>query len=162
VDSIHQFYADLAAGGGGLGPPFAASTSFTLGQIVNMETDATASATWSTITIGATGNDLPPANQICVSWRTSIAARRGTGRTFIGPLNTGVAAPDGSILSTVRNNVLTAATGLRSRNLTINGWAVGVWGLQSAGGDRQAPRVLRDITGATVGTSFAVLRSRRD
>jgi hypothetical protein len=162
VDSIHAFYDALILGGGGLGAPFAAGTVFTLGNVTDVATQQLKTPSWTAQTIGATGNDAPPACQVCVAWRTTVAARRGQGRTFLGPLNNGVVETDGSIKAQVRTNVLAAAQALITRNLPDNGWAVGIWGLDVAGGDRKAPRVLRDITGRTVGTQFAVLRSRRD
>lgn len=162
VDSIHTLYADLTAGGHSYGPPFASQTEITLGNVVDVETQELAHPSWEDINTGQGGESLPPANQVVVAWRTTVAARRGSGRTFFGPLNTGTQASDGSVASVVRQNFLEHAQAFVDRNLQDNGWAVGIYGLVIPKKQGGVDKVLRDITGRSVGRSFSVLRSRRD
>jgi hypothetical protein len=118
----------------------------------------------------SSGSFLPQANQIVVSWRTSLRARRGMGRTFIGPLRADQADVDGTPTAGAIGAVQSAANTLVSASLSnAFGWAVGVWGLQNPGSyDAQGrlipgqPHVHRDTTSAKVKDQFAVLRSRRD
>lgn len=102
----------------------------------------------------------PPALAIVVGWRTTSATRRGRGRTFIGPLNSNVMQSDGTPSDTVLNNIRGANDTLIATSQAANGWALGVYGQQSAG--LLEPKVLRDFTGHRVRDTFAVLRSRRD
>jgi hypothetical protein len=162
VDSIHTLYADLVAGGHAYGPPFASGLEIRMGNVVDVATQEMATPTFDALTVPNSGRTLPPANQVVVAWRTTIAARRGSGRTFFGPLNVGTQADDGSIDAVTRQNFLEHAQAFVDRNAQDNGWAVGIWGLDQPGTGPHGPKVLRDIKARTVGRSFAVLRSRRD
>lgn len=166
VDSIHTFYTDLN-GPGGTGSIFAPGTRLTLAQAVEVDSSTPANPTWATVEGAPPGTALPYATQVCVSWRTQVAARRGMGRTFVGPLNHGILQTDGTIADSVLTTIRNAAAGLVGRNDSLNGWAVAIYGLQAegpgAGGVYEGlPRVARDITAYKVRDTFAVLRSRRD
>jgi len=109
----------------------------------------------------------PPHLAICVSWKTSIRARRGRGRSFLGPLTGGQMQSDGTVLDASLTTLTTAATTLVNASLTDNDWALGVWGLENPappgfGGDyNDLPHVIRDFTGFSMQDKFAVMRSRR-
>lgn len=124
-----------------------------------------------TITSAASGSGgyAPFAVQACVSWRTTLRARRGMGRTFIGPLATGTMDTNGTPGSAFMNALNIAASDLVEASDSATGWAIGVWGLESPGVyDQQGrlipgqPHVHRDITSFKIRDQFAVLRSRRD
>lgn len=162
IDELHAFYSGLNTTTGGVAGIFAPGTRFNLESVTNVESDEGAAPTWVEIVSASTDGDLPPICQICVSWKTTSHTRRGSGRTFLGPLNAGVQANDGSISGAHRQRILDAATLLATHNGVDDGWAIGVYGLVAPGGTPLSPHVLRDIIGATVGTQFASLRSRRD
>lgn len=107
-------------------------------------------------------NLTPDVLALVVGWKTSSATRRGRGRTFLGPLETTVLDVDGTPTAGALSQVSTAAQNLVDASTAGGGWAVGIYGLQNAGGGSTAPHVLRDITGFKVRDQFAVLRSRRD
>jgi hypothetical protein len=115
-----------------------------------------------------TESDLPAATQIVVGWRTSLRARRGMGRTFIGPLRSSAAQANGAPSTNLRTAVLDAASALIAAGGDTNGWAFGVWGLEQEWDwevgppPDDVPRVHRDFVSASVKDKFAVLRSRRD
>lgn len=162
VDSIHAFYKEIDTSSRGSHRFWAAGTLFQLGQVVDVDTQEVASARFDPIgTEGGVG-DAPHAAQIVVGWRSTIAARRGQGRTFLGPLAAQTVAADGSIEVNSRNWVLWAAQGLVARNKSDNGWGLGVYGLEAPKKQGGSGRVLRDFTGASVNMQFSVLRSRRD
>lgn len=138
------------------------------GQPIDVDTNEVIdlASPWSTSPSAAPGN-LPPALQLCIKWSTAQHTRRGTGRTFIGPLSSAWLGagglPDATSLTNLRNAVNTLVT--NSKNVT--GGALGVYGYQSAklpAAQRSAgdPRVLRDFQAGTIANKFAVLRSRRD
>lgn len=104
--------------------------------------------------LGGSGNALPDLLQVCVSWRTSAASRRGRGRTFVGPFTVAAMATDGSILPAFRSAVLAEAQALIDASTAANDWAVGVYSREDG--------IIRDIVSATVGTQFSFLSSRRD
>jgi hypothetical protein len=162
VDAIHTFYAALASNAGFTDGIFATGTTFEVGNVVDVETSEPHPVTWTTVTQTTTLADAAPALQICVGWKTTSATRRGTGRTFLGPLNAGCVAADGSMASDRRGTVLTAAQAIVTHNLADDFGAVCIWGLQTKGGTPASPHVGRDITGRKVGNQLAVLRSRRD
>jgi hypothetical protein len=104
---------------------------------------------------------------VCVTWRTTLVARRGTGRTFLGPLAGGSMSADGTPDDTILANVRTRSQALVDASRSDNGYAIGVYGLESPWGGvgpapSDTPRVLRDIIGYRIRDQFAVLRSRRD
>jgi hypothetical protein len=150
--------------------PYCSSASFTLGQVVEVTSSTIGSPTWTTLTNRTIGSVLPPALQVCISWSTTLAARRARGRTFVGPLNTLTQQTDGTPTPTHVAAIQAAADGIATRNQALNGWAVAIWGLQDkqnwplpAGTQPEdLPHVARDITGAKIRDQFAVLRSRRD
>lgn len=162
LDSIRQFYADLDHAGGAGHPFFAPGVRFELGNVVDVQTQEIAPVTIDPVVPITGGGALPHAVQIVVGWRTTLAGRRGQGRTFLGPLGTDCKANNGSILPEWRTALLGAAHALVQRNKSDNGWAVGVYGLQTPAKLGGKARVLRDYTGATVNTEFSTLRSRRD
>lgn len=164
VDAIHAFYTAANSGVDQLSPLFAGGTVISCDEAMNVETQEAVPVSFPEITSAATIGDLPAANQLVVSWRTSLRARRGMGRTFLGPLNMSVVEADGSPNPTILAQVRAAAAGLIDASSGVNDWAVGVWGLETphTGDLPDPPRVLRDFTSYTVADQFAVLRSRRD
>lgn len=97
---------------------------------------------------------LSPLLCICVGWLTSSASRSGRGRTFLGPLTTGVQGPDGTITDTNLAVVRAAATALATASGGFADGAIGVWSPTDG--------LLRDIVGSATRDQFAYLSSRRD
>lgn len=169
VDAIHQFYTTAAFTRSAGGALFANGTSWTLGEVVDVDTQEYRTADWTTLTAASSAKDLPPSVQMVVGWRTSVAARRGRGRTFLGPLSEFASEADGTPSADCLADLRLAANNLVNASLAGNGWSLGVYGYRdafdtSSGNTRPAndPRVLRDVTQASVKDRFAVLRSRRD
>lgn len=139
-----------------------------LGDVVNRDTQEFGPGTWTKITSTNGSGQAPQALQMVISWRTALAARRGMGRTFIGPLGTNVMQSDGSISDTILTEVTGLAQGILNASTSgTNGWSVGVWGLQNKAPSGTTnysalPHVHRDITGFRVRDKFGILRSRRD
>ena len=161
---IRTFYDTIKA-------MYPAGTTLALGDVVDVQTREFQSGTFATIAAGAAGSALPPSNQICVSWRTSLAARRGMGRTFIGPLTVNTLEANGTIAPTWLTTMTTAAQALVDASTGSANGAVAIWGLESPApsvlpGQTQdyaaLPHVARDITGFRIKDKFASLRSRRD
>lgn len=163
LTAIVQFYTSLKS-------YFRPATSVTVGpDIVDRDTLVDASRPAQVVASTGTPNPAPPSLQLCIGWRTSLRARRGMGRTFIGPLSSAQIATDGSPQDTMITAVSSAATALIAASDTANGWGVGVWGLQDKGAYDASgvllpgqPHVHRDFTGFKIRDQFAVLRSRRD
>jgi len=161
VTAIRQFYNSCQA--------YLPTTNvYTLGTVTELGTGREISPTWSSLSGVATGN-IAQALCVVVTWKTSIAARRGRGRTFLGPLATSVQQSDGTIVDAARTGIGTAAAALVSTSLTDGNGAVGVWGYSAAKTPGKANprnpadgRELRDITGYAIRDVFGVLRSRRD
>lgn len=100
------------------------------------------------------GEPLPLAIAMCVSWRTSLATRRGRGRTFLGPVAASTLEDNGTPLASIRAEIVSACADLIGASQDNNLGGIGVWS--------PADQVLRDFIGATVPNEYAVLRSRRD
>lgn len=164
LDALEAFYTAIKT-------QYPTGTVITLGpDIVDRESAEDQSRPQRQVFSGTTSGKAPAAVQVCVSWRTSLRARRGMGRTFIGPLVQDLSSSsDGTPTSTMITAVSTAAQGLLTASDNATGWAVGVWGLESPGsydGNGNLipgqPHVHRDITAFKIRDQFAVLRSRRD
>lgn len=142
------------------------ATTVSLGTVTEEGTAREIVPTFAAVSGSGTGSS-PQALCTVVTWRTTIAARRGRGRTFVGPLSTGTIQSDGTLNDTFRSVLLTAATGLVSSSVGYGNGAVGVWGYSAAktpGVPRNPAdgKVFRDFTGATIRDLFGILRSRRD
>jgi hypothetical protein len=141
-------------------------TTITLGTVSEEGTQREIVPTFSAVTGSGTGSSMQ-ALALVITWRTTVAARRGRGRTFIGPLATATVQADGTPADTFRATMATAAAGLVSSSMAYGNGAIGVWGYAGAKGsgtprDPNDPRVFRDFTGSNVRDLFGVLRSRRD
>jgi len=160
LNAIHTFYTAIKS-------VYPTGTSIALGQVIQLDDQREIPETMPTVT-GTGGTSLAPTGlAITVGWRTSLAARRGRGRTFIGPLQLAAVQTDGTIDNNIRSLVQSAANSLASTSQGAANGAVGVYGLEEkapAGTEDYSvlPRVLRDITGAVIHDKFAHLRSRRD
>lgn len=99
---------------------------------------------------------LPSATQGLVNWRTNdfVDGRRVRGRTFIPGLTEGASGLSGTLTGTSLTTIQTAATAYAD----AAGNPAVVWHRPSAEG----PGSIHNIVTATVGSKFAVLRSRRD
>jgi len=150
---LHTFYGEIA----GVYP--SGTTISQSGEYVEVGTSTPQTiaegAGWS---VAATGgaDPMPAANALMVSWRTSLATRRGRGRTFLGPLVRTLAEPNGTPEEGNRSLVQAKVNALvaTSAAATPGGKALGVWS--------PADAVLRDFISGNVPNRFGVLRSRRD
>lgn len=110
---------------------------------------------------GASADKAPAGLAMVISWRTSLRARRGMGRTFIGPLTRNAIDPTTGLPEADDVNIVAAATDvLLADSQAANGWALGVYGQQNKG--IAEPKVLRDFTSYVISPRFAHLSSRRD
>ena len=112
---------------------------------------------WTVVGLSPAGV-MPPANAICITWKTAavIAGRRVRGRTFLSPLYQGVADTDGTPEASRLAAVEDLANAWTDNGLTDT-FAV-VWHRPVGGSGGTA----EDITSHQVRDKFAVLRSRRD
>ena len=170
VDALHAFYTTLAGDGNASFAILAEGVTAKLGTVVDIATQEEATPTFTPVTSLATTGSVAAPLMICASWRTTLAARRGRGRTFVGPIRGGWNEPDGTPYADAVNAIQTAAQTLVQTSRDGDGWALGVYGQQSmlsgpaiTPSDRaNAPHVIRDWTGVKVQDKWAVLRSRRD
>lgn len=155
LGSIRKFYQDASS-------IFPSSVTFSLGDnVLDVETNEYVESTQVNSWVGTGGpNYAPLASQMVVGWRTALAARRGRGRTFLGPLASTTIDGSGTPTPTALTTVQTAADTLVNASGGVNGWAIGVYGQQAQG--IPTAKVLRDVTAAKARDTFAVLRSRRD
>lgn len=100
------------------------------------------------------GSPLPPQECLVIGWRTTNASRRGRGRTFIGPLNTGCLEANGTPDEGRRAVVEGAAAALVDAFDGIGNGALCIWS--------EADQVGRDLVSGSVRNVFGSLRSRRD
>jgi len=109
-----------------------------------------------TVAASGAGAGLPPANCICVGWRTELSARSGRGRTFLGTIKASAVEANGTVATASLSTVRTAASALVTSSMSesVPVGALGVWS--------PTDQIFRDFTGSAVRDQFAVLRSRRD
>lgn len=139
----------------------AAGLTWSMGEsITDVVTQEDMSQAARTGTGGGSGNLAPPALAVCVSWKTSLAARRGRGRTFIGPLTAGCMDSTGTPLNSDLTALRTAVSNFVTASNAIAGGSFAVYGQESP--LLPDAKVARDITSGSIRDQFAVLRSRRD
>lgn len=160
VAELRTFYNALAN-------MYATGVVLSLGDITDVESQEYRTSSFANVTSTTSGAVMPPSQQFCISWRTSLAARRGMGRTFIGPLSTLTMDADGTPTASALNVVQTAANALVDASTAAGAWSIGIYGLQQpapplTSNYADLPHVIRDVTRAKVTDKFAVLRSRRD
>ena len=160
IGHLRSFYTALTATVPNVGPILAPNMSITADFATDVETQEQVAVPWAAIGTGTFGTWAPTRLAMAVSWKTSIAARRARGRTFVGPLQAAVVDTLGTPKSVVVQALKAAADNFVSASLQDDFGAFGVYGLQTAGGTRQSAHVLRDVQGAVVKTKFATLRTR--
>lgn len=151
VALLKGFYEDLLTIMGG------PMTIRFAGEVVEVNTDVRAGAPAWTVSPAATNQYAAFPLAMVVSWRTLLATRSGTGRTFIGPLAASVDGNTGTPSSAQVAQIQLAATELIEAIETAEG----------EGGSRLVvySRLTGDavsIQSARVRQQFSVLRSRRD
>lgn len=162
VGAIHTFYDSIKS-------YLAQTTVVTLGDIVKMDDSTSWTAGFTQINSTASAGQAAPMLCTVIGWRTSVAARRGMGRTFIGPLASAYVDTTGTPSASMITGIGTAAQTLITASLgSVNGWAIGVWGLVNPAppgtppaGYLGLPREHRDIIAYKIKDKFGVLRSRR-
>jgi hypothetical protein len=149
-EALEQLYADMNA----LFPTATSISNNGEWYEVNSETpEALQTTPW---TVGGAGGDncAPPFVSLVIGWRTSLAARSGRGRTFLGPLATETIQDNGTPLEASRDAVQAAVdTFVGSFDLPLDGAFV-IWS--------EADSVGRDIVSGSTRNEFAYLSSRRD
>jgi hypothetical protein len=158
---VRGFYTYLVA-------RYPTGTTISLGTVVEEGTQREIVPTMSNVTGVGTGS-APQLLAVVCTWKTSIAARRGRGRTFVGPLATSAVQADGTPLDALVTDVKAAAAALVASSMGFGNGALGVYGYSAAKTPgKENPRnpadakVFRDFTGYAVRDLFASLRSRRD
>lgn len=151
TDIIEAFYT-------GLEPILAAATHLAFDGVwtsvgANPQVNTTDADAW---TITSTGSDapLPPADCVCVTWRTTSASRSGRGRTFLGPMGVGSLQGDGTVEATRLASLREFAGNLVDASTGFTNGAIGVFSTKNV--------TFRDFVGSSITDQFAVLRSRRD
>lgn len=127
----------------------------TLTEVATSSPSLVAIQTGWTVQGSSGGNmDTGPAGVgLCVTWRSSIANRRGRGRTFIAPLPAQWYQTDGTILDANLTTVRTAASALVSTSLADGNGAIQVFS--------HVDNIGRDVVTASVTDRVAFLSSRR-
>lgn len=160
VDAIHAFYQRLTNSATAGADWYQGGTTISADSAVDVDTSEASDVDWTTIGPTPAAAAAAPVLAVCVTWRTSLRARRGMGRTFIGPLNAAVVQDNGTPAEAYRDVLSTACQELINTSTSFNNGAVGIYGRENAGG--AGSHVIRDLTGFLVPNEFAVLRSRRD
>lgn len=145
-----------------------ATTTLTLGTVTEELTSREITPTMTSV-VGTGVGSAPQLLALVVTWRTTVASRRGRGRTFLGPHATADIQSDGTPSSGLVSDVATASTALISSSTAYGNGAIGVWGYENAKTPgKENPRnpadarVFRDFTGRAIRDLFGSLRSRRD
>jgi hypothetical protein len=170
LSALQAFYTSVKDAVASTSPLVPTGWKATVQEVTNVETSELVPFTGWTVTHAVSSATPAPAPvMLCVGWRTTLAARRGAGRTFIGPLSVHAMQSDGTPATSAVSGVQGAANTLVAYSTGSGNGAFGVWGLQAAnttpppkGTADTRPRVLRDWTAARVQDKYAVLRSRRD
>jgi len=161
IGYIRTFYNNLVGN-------YPTGVTLSLGTVTEEATQREMACTMTAVSGVGTGS-APQLLAMVVTWKTTIAARRGRGRTFIGPLSTSSMQSDGTPVDSFRTTVGTGAAALIASSVAYGNGAIGVYGYQNAKLPGKAnlrnpadPKVFRDVTGYATRDLFGSLRSRRD
>lgn len=161
VGYLHTFYDSIKS-------YYPTGTTITLGTVTEETTEREIVPSFAPVA-GIGTSSAPQMLALVITWKSAIAARRGRGRTFVGPLSTASVQTDGTPVDAVRSAIAAAANALVASSILRTSGAIGVWGYQNAKTPGKAnPRnpadakIFRDYTGYATRDLFGVLRSRRD
>jgi hypothetical protein len=160
VDAIHTFYGSITGTGTNTAQILAHGAKVNATAAINVETQEAHTVNFAPMTVGGTGGKAPYSMAICINWYSSVASRRGRGRSYLGPLDGYMLDADGTPRDDYLTPLRAAGQRLIDASKASNGWGIGVWGLEQAGGGPKAPHVLRDLVGLKVNDNFAWLHSR--
>ena len=162
IDTLKNFYTEIS----GFYP--GGTTIRHLGTVTDVDTDEEQGGLvgW-TVTSASPTSRLPAAAMMCLSWRSTLRARRGMGRTFIGPLTDAVDDGDGTPANDFVAALTTAGQNLITASQSHVNQEMGVYGLvdpipKGTVPTGLEPRTLRPFMACTVNDKYAILRSRRD
>ena len=151
VNAIDTFYTSLTSAANFFARPYTAKGR---NEAIEINSRTIEPVTGFTRSTSATTVSYSGLDQMIITIRTSLAARRGRGRKFIGPVAGSLMDSNGTPTSGALTTLQTAADALLTASLAGNGWAIGVY--SSVDG------LFRDATVMTARDYFASLRSRRD
>lgn len=150
IDALEDFYRDMA-------PFFSPSLQFRFaGESKGVGDDAGTTVTndpW-TVTGSGSGNYLPPATCILISWKTGSGGRSGMGRTFLGPTLVGLQDANGRLSGVNADAMQVIVDRLVQQSQGLGDGALGVYS--------PTQNIFRDFSSGVVRRDYAVLRSRRD
>jgi hypothetical protein len=158
--NIRAFYVALTQTIANVGPVLAPNMSIAADFATDVQTQAQVPVTFAPVTTGTFGTQAPTRLSMTVTWKTNIAARRATGRTFIPPMQAAVIDNLGLPKQGVRDAVLAAGAGVVTSNASVSGGGLVVYGLVTPKGGPKDPHQGYAVARATVRTKFSTLRTR--
>jgi hypothetical protein len=160
VTTLRAFYTALSFSVPNIGPTLAGGMSINADFATDVDTQQQLPVTWPTMTTAATGGSAPTRLSLCVTWRSRVAARRATGRTFLPPLSQAVQGTDGLPKSQTIDQVKSAAAAVLTSGAGTSGGGLVVYGLVTPGGGPKDPHTAYALERAVVKQKFATLRTR--
>lgn len=152
TNTIKAFYDGIKAN---FGSAYSWAWDGVISEVATATPQAITPAPAWTVT-GSSGGNLdtgPSGVGLVVGWRSSLATRRGRGRTFIAPLPVSGFEANGTIAPAMLTAVRAAAAALVSTSTSNGNGAVSVFS--------QVDNVGRDVVGSAVVDRVAYLSSRR-
>lgn len=151
MGKVRDFYDALKSH---VGTDYVASWDGLVAQVAVPDPALLEQATpWSVAGTGTATSYGPAPAMGCVTWRSSLATKRGRGRTFHGPLRATSFEGNGTLSSGYVTALRGAAQALVSASLVDTNGAIVVFSA--------ADNIGRDIVASSVTDQAAVLRSRR-
>lgn len=158
--NIRTFYSALCASVTNVGPCLASGMTISADFATDVNTQNQIPVTFAPLSTGTGWPSAPTRLSMAVTWRSVVAARRATGRTFLPPLNSAVVDSLGLPKTATRDAVQAAATALVSSTASVSGGGLVVYGLVASGGGPKDPHQGYAFSRATVRLKFATLRTR--
>lgn len=132
----------------------------TYDELTNTLTGTVTAGTAPATVAGSSSSTYAAGCGLKVDWNTGVVlgGRRVVGRTYIVPIASVCYDNDGTLATTPKDTITTAANTLLT-SLSTGGLNMGVW--TKPGGVNSVPGITA-VTGATVKDKTAILRGRRD
>jgi hypothetical protein len=111
---------------------------------------------WNVVGTATSGSYGPAGVGLCVGWRSSLANKKGRGRTFLAPLALNAFSPDGTLVDARITTVRASAAALVASSVADGNGAIVVWSPSSG-----TTGVARDVVSSKVNDRVAWLSSRR-
>src|SRR5215210_6051256 len=160
LTALRAFYVKLTVNTTNVGNVLADGLTISAGTVTNVATQEQSTLSFPNIAPTTGAGRVPERLALVIGWKSTIAARRARGRTFVGPLSGFAVASDALPKQGIVDVVQTSAGQLLDASLGAGHAHFVTYGLVAKGGGPADPHTGYVRNAAVVKRHFATLRTR--